>query len=774
MNEPLDYRGVTFYLWYVDYNYEKVQIAEPINFDGVNFVLKQGDKRYGRDVSFGGGDVSLLFSPKVEIEGLTHDFERLIELYKWRGYEADVKFIINIDGVEKVIGNLDFYDAKTDLITYFECKVIEDLKEAILRRNSSTTVDLSSDKKVYDNSDTSPLTPELILVKPTKRFVLSELKAGAYTFGTTNSFDNIFISIFQEQTRFDIDFTNVPDIGAISMSAPSAEDTYLIDAENNLTNVKVAVSDLHYVFTPGDWQATEIIWRVSDVYSSNPADYTRIAIPENDTGYNGTFNIGTITRGQKLWFSLMGTSQGSQFGVYTVQSFSGNINIEATSTSVASVVKAFRLYEVIGYLINSTTGGNLLPYIPDFFDGKFKNQYITNGLLMRLIEDNKLTITLDSLFKSLQEINYDYQLDGNAFKLLHYDSFYQDVEVGYFEISPSDEFTVKVNPRYAIKTFNYKYKNYEDSNDINQSLEGVHTELQLNLLNYSVENTKDIKIDWIRDAYLIDKMRSDAITKDEDTATTNDDKNVILDVVDMLDLETYSENFYLKHDKIDDTNLIISNDGSIYFDVLGFVEGDTITLGNENVGLWKVNELTKKTMKLEAQGGQTVTFTGYAVTSLIYTITATTKKTRLDEDFQEINNITAPTINLMFSMKRNIVTYWKKYLTTSVQFANDKTAQVTKYIHNRDFSSKLVNEPLIVEGADIELDVNDKILTPYIAETVVLCDFNTFWDIKTNIIQNFGYIRIKNTEGVEWKIYPTKLDFQWGDNKMTITGELKW
>ena len=198
----------------------------------------------------------------------------------------------------------------------------------------------------------------------------------------------------------------------------------------------------------------------------------------------------------------------------------------------------------------------------------------------------------------------------------------------------------------------------------------------------------------------------------------------------MLDLETYSENFYLKHDKIDDTNLIISNDGSIYFDVLGFVEGDTITLGNENVGLWKVNELTKKTMKLEAQGGQTVTFTGYAVTSLIYTITATTKKTRLDEDFQEI--------------------------------------------HNRDFSSKLVNEPLIVEGADIELDVNDKILTPYIAETVVLCDFNTFWDIKTNIIQNFGYIRIKNTEGVEWKIYPTKLDFQWGDNKMTITGELKW
>lgn len=32
---------------------QQIQIAEPVGFDGAKFVVKQDDKRYGRDVEVG-------------------------------------------------------------------------------------------------------------------------------------------------------------------------------------------------------------------------------------------------------------------------------------------------------------------------------------------------------------------------------------------------------------------------------------------------------------------------------------------------------------------------------------------------------------------------------------------------------------------------------------------------------------------------------------------------------------------------------------------------
>ena len=64
----------------VNPTYIRKEIAEPIGFDGANWTLQQETGRYGRDVMF--SPDSFTFSSFVEIEGLTHLFDDLKQVYQ--------------------------------------------------------------------------------------------------------------------------------------------------------------------------------------------------------------------------------------------------------------------------------------------------------------------------------------------------------------------------------------------------------------------------------------------------------------------------------------------------------------------------------------------------------------------------------------------------------------------------------------------------------------------------------------------------------------------
>jgi len=140
----LDNEEIHFYLQFGDA--EKVEIAEPIGFDGAMFNTETDKGRYGRDVTFAFGDSELEFSPNVYFRNLDHRFNQLISEYQTNGFESDVKFIMSTQQKEYVIGSLDFFYAETDLYNYFRCKVIQDTAQATIKRREDVKVDVFNDE----------------------------------------------------------------------------------------------------------------------------------------------------------------------------------------------------------------------------------------------------------------------------------------------------------------------------------------------------------------------------------------------------------------------------------------------------------------------------------------------------------------------------------------------------------------------------------------------------------------------------------------------------
>jgi hypothetical protein len=99
----------------------------------------------------------------------------LLDYYKTYGFESEVEFILKKNGVTFTVGLLDFQMAKTDLLTYFECKVIQENNRAIINRRSDINVDVFSDKDLDLNTIT-PLTTENILLKAKPVLQVSEWK----------------------------------------------------------------------------------------------------------------------------------------------------------------------------------------------------------------------------------------------------------------------------------------------------------------------------------------------------------------------------------------------------------------------------------------------------------------------------------------------------------------------------------------------------------------------------------------------------------------------
>uniref|UniRef100_UPI003562061D hypothetical protein n=1 Tax=Seonamhaeicola sp. TaxID=1912245 RepID=UPI003562061D len=156
--------GETFKLNFVTNGEGIFTINEPIGFNSIPFTLKQEDKRLGRDIFFGGDNEN-----KFEFyRKRSHKIDLLFYYYETYGWESEVKLIIEKDGIDNIIGDLDFANAETDLLEYFKCSVIQDSGQALLKKREDITVDLFSDETV-DEEYIEPLVTENILVlsKPT-------------------------------------------------------------------------------------------------------------------------------------------------------------------------------------------------------------------------------------------------------------------------------------------------------------------------------------------------------------------------------------------------------------------------------------------------------------------------------------------------------------------------------------------------------------------------------------------------------------------------------
>jgi len=145
MNDFLNFR---FYLNFKNEDsFGRIEITEPIGFDGSSFVIEQESKRYGRDAYKINEEISLTFykgnfdSSEMQqlpngtvVYHLTQGYDWLKEAINDFGFEANVDFEIELNGVVFIPANLDFQTSESDGYTYISCKAIQEQSKQLIKR----------------------------------------------------------------------------------------------------------------------------------------------------------------------------------------------------------------------------------------------------------------------------------------------------------------------------------------------------------------------------------------------------------------------------------------------------------------------------------------------------------------------------------------------------------------------------------------------------------------------------------------------------------------
>ena len=232
---------------------DPIEIAEPDQFDAANFVTQQEKGRLGRDVSFASGTVDLSFNPKTEYNGLTHQFNKLINEYKNNGFETDVKYLLRMDqGVAvnmfHVIGQLDFGEPDTDMVNFFNCKVIQENTQATVKRRMDTKVNVFG-TETLDGDTIEPLEAEKVLLRAVPEFqegVLSVVEQ-ELTFFLPNENQDYYHNPFVQAENSDIE-TIIPGFLPSTAIPFDGEDFVVINAENRLKNLTFSIEDLNLYY----------------------------------------------------------------------------------------------------------------------------------------------------------------------------------------------------------------------------------------------------------------------------------------------------------------------------------------------------------------------------------------------------------------------------------------------------------------------------------------------------------------------------------------------
>jgi len=803
--------GEKFYLEFLSDNYGKKLIDEPIDYDKCDFNLSQEDKRYARDISFSGGDFMLNF-----VKWREHELEKLLYYHSTFGFESKVNLIIEFsEENEIIIGQLDFKEAKTDGLTYFKCKVVQDSKQALIKRRDDIKVNLLSNETL-DGEYIEPLVPENILLKAKPILQSSQWKQVSNFYYNNDAVGDkitvlyafnpaINLTVYDIKNSFTF-FSQREFFGGF----PSNEENEfekivksnfrIINANENLRDIRIDVSKFFFnVDTDVDNGGSGYVsggffasWgqSLSDAQTHTFFNY-QISENSNFNIENSyVLEIPYLNRGESVWlYFYQKVRQSREIPLVTPRfeaftSINGDMVVDVQVTSVAynTISPSLRLYDVMKYVAKSIAGINI--DAPRFQSGgEFYDQRLISGNFLRGITDKGFYITLKNLRDSLPEINADSEIDyySKLFFGLE-DDFYKNEEIAFFSSSQFDSLEKGFNPRFAINQFNYKYKSYQSQkeNTKENSYDVVHGESQWALSNKMVENKKEIDIEWVRDAFEIEVNRQNGLDKSNNTATQDDDKLFCIDTIDITNeedrVQKETEFLYHSYSTITGYNTI-SNDGTLNFQLLGIVAGDLLSItSNPNFGNYQVIESNTNNLILQRLSSGVASVTGQYITEFNYTISSDTASytNRTNEGFTLINNLNngEKYANLRFSKKRNIVNYWSKYLATCNLYHKEQGIKNTFYKNNPDALT-------VYEGSQIKegeaFIPENPILSPVLYENVtLLCDKETFFNIQKDVRTKRGYFRFIDNTGTVIKGYPKNMKYMISESALVCDLEEKF
>ena len=792
--------GETFQLRFRNNEDTYLSIDEPINFATVDFQLSQKDKGYGRDVSFNGGEVQFEF-----VKYRNHYLDKLLLYNNTYGFESIVELVITCGTVTTIIGELDFATAVTDDLEYFKCKVIQQSSKQIVKRRKAVKVDLLSDKNVDGNAIT-PLVPKNTLLSSKPIYQNSKWESPRAFGGGEDS--KIYTFNYDENSFHDYYYLTFA-ITLVHHSLETALTAGVIQTRDarNITYL-TATTDLKNIVI--DIPATNFSW----YYNSDAANTcyyqfivehgatvqvlrSNLFTPNETFSYNNAFqiNIPSLSTGEsikiyhKLDFDM--PNLGGYYGSWMyVTSGLQTITISAESTTFKSIAPSFRLIDVMRQVVKSISG---LDISAPRFDvgGEFYDNRLLNGNSLRAISTKPFYVSLEDLEKSLVELNVDWEINasGNIFFGTE-DDFYTESIAYTFTNNQFSSFNKSFNPRFSINEFNYGYKNFQslkENEELNSS-DVIHGESKWVLGNKMVENKKEISIEWIRDAFLMETNRRKALSEkvDENTASQDDDKLFAADTYSTTSDVTINQQYSLAHN-YDSVNGILSliNDTSINFTVTGIRKGSyfEIVAPSVNQNIYTVDSVSPTTIKLIKVSGS-VTPTSYTalqagITSFTYNLTVLDipYTIYIDAGFTNLDNLIASNLysNLRYSIRRNIEKYWKKYIATCNLYNKTQGLSSTWYKNNPYFSSTY-NGLTLTEREVIDTYAVNPILTPFMYNDVIFSnvEFSDFIALQDNIRTNRGYIKTKDNSGNDLNLYPTTMKYDNLSKELNIKGEEKY
>lgn len=794
-----------FFLDFLSDGWGKVQIDEPIGYSTTSFELKQRDKGYGRDISFAGGESNFEFSYYRN-----HYLEKILYYFHKFGFEAKVNLIIQVAGIDNLVGEIDFATATTDDLEYFKCKVIQQSDLQIIKRRRETKVDVMSSLDI-DGNVINPLVPQnmLLLNKPTyqvskwenvnyeEKLYADGTGANSNIFYTINPCRNILKSdieesyTFYESSRRDR-FT----------TEPNQSDYVLIKAKNNLKNINVNISNLSIHFDTdvdngGDGYVNlELQLRYGLEYNTATKIILLSVQKQEHQSYdfNGGFTqiIDSLNRDESIWINFIAHVRQSSTSLINYRPKfecflkipTMNTDITAVSYSYNSITPTFRLIDVIRQVIKSISGLDIIA--PRFdYGGEFYDNRLFNGNFLRNITKNGFKISLEDIEKSLPELNSDYEIakDGRIFFGIEKD-FYTGIECGFFDNTQFSGMNKTPNPRFTVNELWFMYKRFQSlkENEEVNSADVIHGESKLTLFNKRVENKKEISVEWGRDAFLIEENRRKSLEISTSTASQNDDDVFAIDTIDTLNDVPLDEVTELQHSYISNTQLSLKTKGDVNFVIMGITVGSifVIKAPDNNAREYTVYEVMNTELKLTKNSGADISQGNDGIRSTSYSYT-------LDKNFIPFTNYTNQDItafnlqagnsysNLRYSIGRNIWNYWKEYLATCNIYWKDKKIQNTWYKNNPKCYT-VYQGKTIFEGDPFDTSGITPILSPFLFNDIVFCnvEFEDFIELQRRIRTDRGFIRCIDKNERVIKVYPIDMKWEVASKQLTIKGEEKF
>jgi hypothetical protein len=771
-----------FYLSFNSDDYGKKEVDEPFGTDDIKFSLKQktDNGMMARDISFSGGEIQFEFT-----HTRNHELKQLLYYHKRYGYESKVELTIEIDSLNKYTCDLDFATAETDDLEYFRCKGIEDSKLQIIKSRKSVKVDLLSDISI-DGDYIEPLVPDNILLLAKPVIQTSKWEEFDTATGGMNPNEITYFNPCIQAIKYDIDGTTSP----FSEKSSSNQDFEYIIAENTLNNIKVLLTDIDISIQSAGNVKINLIAVVGDL-ENNIITFSKTLMNEInvdvlDYNFKKDFyevEIPTIERSNALsiYFRIEYTPNTNYPLDYDISL--KNIDINVQSTAYNSISKSLRLIDVMAQVIKSISGLSISA--PRFaLLGQFYDNRLLDGNFLRGIIDKGFKVSLEDIEKSLPEIKGDYEIgsDGKIFFGIEQD-FYTQTESGFFDDTQFSEMKKTFNPKYSVNEFNYIYANYQSlkENEEPNSADTIHGESRFVFFNKNVENKKEAKVQWTRDAFLIEATRRKALEITENTASQDDDTLFIIDSIDTTHDTTFTEVTNLQHTfDVANSRLSLRNDGSVNFISLGIIAGSIFNIQpvDLNAGTYSVFSVTNNSLELtRLLGMNTSAGNGERSTKYTYTLDQSTVPftNYTNQGFTETENLNAPDSysNRRYSIARNINNYWNSYLATCNLYWKEQPIKNTWYKNNGNYTSNYNNIKLTEKENVIP---TNPILTPVLYNNIVFAnvEFSDFIILQNNIRSQRGYIRsIDNNQHVI-KIYPIDMEYSLLEKELIIKGEEKY